>query len=624
MPPRANAASNQPAGMSFVTHPSYKLLDDAEDLYCNASPSNRMLLAMRSTIDHEIDWALNRLCRVSQASVLTDDKLPLLRLKSIPGLVDALFEWPEWYVESWDTVSANQSVFLSLDPLLTRKRKRALAATLILRNASSWDLNMPDLANLPRTRNLTHAALTRLDRSRDSNSEFILHIIDLLFHIGKGALVLPSSVTNPIPALEDIVATSHNRTLIIAAFNTLTLLLTADPKNSANLNPASPALEAALRYLPLFQDEPLLSAALEYLHVHLSNQAMVKAFLLHRELSATLRVLAALLVKEQIRVTVTVPLQPPAKPDPLELSPGQLQSLAVMEEPERCHEWMRLIFEASDEGDITQAEFWTLYQDTFRPFVAERPLLQPQEAIKSASPPQRYVMRGIARKAAPEPNADESECRWDQTRSSCGRPTFDSGAELNVHVREHIASLEPGSTQCPWSTCGRITQSPELLVRHIFTHLPPTQKPAPAPGQREFSQSVRRKDRSLFDIQTVPPPAPETTSIEIPPATSLTTLLILRSIFRTAFVSGEAAMRVDEEHFGFPGLVEEEVQEIEETPGVIESMQREIQGERRGRAAFVGIRETLATLQFADPILQDWVVEMADAIVGDVELDEDM
>ena len=50
-----------------------------------------MLLALRSGIDSEISWALDRLTRLCNNEQFV--------LRAIPGLTDALFEWPVWYVE---------------------------------------------------------------------------------------------------------------------------------------------------------------------------------------------------------------------------------------------------------------------------------------------------------------------------------------------------------------------------------------------------------------------------------------------------------------------------------------------------------------------------------------------
>ena len=49
------------------------------------------MLALRSGIPEEVSWALDRLLRLC-----SNEKF---LLSAIPGLTDALFAWPEWYVE---------------------------------------------------------------------------------------------------------------------------------------------------------------------------------------------------------------------------------------------------------------------------------------------------------------------------------------------------------------------------------------------------------------------------------------------------------------------------------------------------------------------------------------------
>lgn len=602
-----------------------------------------MLLALRCGIDSEIDWALTRLIR------LTHMHMEKFTFRSIPGLLDALFEWPEWYASSWRE-SDEYGLFVSLDSDLARRRRRAHDSLLVLRNASLNNDNAQELSSHPRTRGLISTALSRLQRTHDSNAEFILHTIDLLYAMSTNLVVVPSGPTNPIKHLEDIAHTSNNRAMIISSLQTLTVIL-SNPQNSANLSPTSPALVAALRYLPLFKDRLLLSASLEFLHAHLSNQAMTRAFLLHPELAGTLRVLASVLIAEQDQETVTVDLEqapaPPevepakdqAKPEQpetfYELTGEALETIAAKAEPERCYEWMRAMFRTAPEHELLQVEFWRLYQEPLMPFAQANPLMSATEIIKTVSTvfphaqalvngTGKFVIRGIARKPAPEPRADQCNCLWDQ--GTCTAAPFDAPADLFRHVQTHLMLLPADESRCPWATCSA-APPPDRLASHVLTHLPPPKHAILPPGQQELSLSPAAKKRT---IDAVPPtsfsykrPKPG----KEPPSTSLVALLILRVLFRTAFVSDEAAPRADEEHFGFPGLIEgddDAATDEGDEPAAKERVKRDLDGERRGRAAFVGVRAMLASVQFADPVLQDWVTEMADLTLGDVEVDEDV
>jgi len=68
---------------------------------------------------------------------------------------------------------------------------------------------------------------------------------------------------------------------------------------------------------------------------------------------------------------------------------------------------------------------------------------------------------------------------------------------------------------------------------------------------------------------------------------------------------------VDDEHFGFPGVVEE-VGEKEGDEEKVEDM-RDMEGERRGRKAFVGVRHLLEGVRIVDETLMGWILEMIDA-----------
>ena len=68
----------------------------------------------------------------------------------------------------------------------------------------------------------------------------------------------------------------------------------------------------------------------------------------------------------------------------------------------------------------------------------------------------------------------------------------------------------------------------------------------------------------------------------------------------------EAAPRVDADHFGFPGTVEDDEDGIEDA-SLEDSDER---GARRGRKAFISIGRLLESVQMKEESLMGWVVEM--------------
>lgn len=308
--------------------------------YTEPTTSNRMVLSLRSTINPEIGWALDRLHRLC-----TND---LFILKSLPGLTDALFEWPEWYVREGH-LESEKYAFFSSSPEADRKRRHAIESLFVLRNSATNEPNALELADCRRMQPLIFNALNNLDPESDANTEFLLNIIELLQAISSRVTLphLDSVENNPLRTLLRIAGHSSNRTLIISALTVLGQLFMY-PSNVSRLEAESPALKASIRYLPLFMDKPLVEASLNYLYAHLSHPPIAKAFLLHPSMPSTLRILVSLLLVEQVEEEVSVDITGPvrtvaanttfATPDH-DLTNEELERLLPMPEPTRCYEW---------------------------------------------------------------------------------------------------------------------------------------------------------------------------------------------------------------------------------------------------------------------------------------------
>ncbi|CAK5280592.1 unnamed protein product, partial [Mycena citricolor] len=98
--PQATAQSDRPAPQTVT--------DDYERWYTENVPNNRMVLALRSQIPSEINWALDRILRLSRNEDFS--------LKKISGLRDALYEWPEWYVSDGLQTSNEMHSLFSVPP----------------------------------------------------------------------------------------------------------------------------------------------------------------------------------------------------------------------------------------------------------------------------------------------------------------------------------------------------------------------------------------------------------------------------------------------------------------------------------------------------------------------------
>ncbi|KAF8665261.1 hypothetical protein AX16_000282 [Volvariella volvacea WC 439] len=632
----AYANATRPAGTSYYRTATYQpvqpqtqrpdVRDDYERWYTEGTANNRMVLALRSGIYSEVAWSLDRLCRLCHNEQFL--------LKSIPGLIDALFEWPQWYASEGYKETANPTAMLfSAPPEQTKQRRFALESLFILRNAALHEQNSWELSNHSKTLPLVLDALSNLEPLKDEHTEFLIHSIDLL-HTLTNKLVISASC-NPLVPLHRLVAESSNRSLIISSL-TVTSLLLSNPRNYTYITAQSPALGAAIRYLPLFVDKALIDAALNYLYTHLSHSHMAKAFLLHPEMPGVLRLLVSLLIHEQVEEKVsfdvtgvihTVPATTTSTRDH-DLTPEELQSLLEKPEPQRCFDWMRTMFVAKADGEVTQVDFWNLYKDSFSPYPTKHPLLVASDVIKNVSlvfpqaqamvlqePIQRFIVRGVDRRKDAVVT-EKFKCHWD--RSSCTVAGFATPGELYDHLLQHLSGIEWEECPCLWSTCPKTTTSKAELRLHTLTHLSSSQPPEKHPSQSDTITLPSADSPYPTSMPTVrPPPPPRSTIISYsrptvdPPSTSLTALLCIRLLFRTSFASADAAPRADADHFGFPGIVEEpEDQEMAEV-GNEEDSERE--GERRGRRAFVGVRRLLEGVRIRDEVLMGWITEMMDA-----------
>ncbi|KAF8603967.1 hypothetical protein BDV93DRAFT_472354 [Ceratobasidium sp. AG-I] len=609
-----------------------KLGDGVENWYLENDVSNRMVLALRSGIPSEVGWSLTRL------GVLSHQWGNRFSLQNMPGSLDALFIVPDWYIEHAPTDVVEEEL-LSPDKETWTRRSHALEALLILRNAALEETNFRPVVEHPHTVPFIRDALIKLVPI-ETHAEFIVYTLELLHALGPHLVVpLPPATGDsatqasskkkhkrkrkekpaiPISRIAEISATTDDRALIIASLSALTALVTV-PANTPHIDSCSLALDAALRYLPLTQDRPLLVTALDYLFAHLSYAPASKAFLMNPKMPETVKLLVAILRLEQREeyrsqelpaVPVAASSAPPTHKD-YELSLDELQKLIPIPEPARSIQWMQTVFIASPEEEQTQIILWSLYRDTFTPYSHQYLPLNASDVIRNATiafptaqpmvfqgPPQRFFIRGIGRRQ--QPVEDRFKCLW--ARGTCTAEISKSPEELHRHLEEHLnaAGVVPPA-QCLWSTCTH-TDEPARLGTHVLTHIPSSRAPSDTSHPASLLNTVTYRAAAAH--------SPETTSL------LLTALLVLRLIWRAAIPAtlhaGASVPKADEEHFGFPappGLLDRGTEEDEMGGEALE-------GEKRGVRAFRAVVERMQGVKMADDVLMGWVTEMVESVGG--------
>jgi chromatin structure-remodeling complex subunit RSC9 len=293
---------------------------------------------------------------------------------------------------------------------------------------------------------------------------------------------------------------------------------------------------------------------------------------------------------------------------------------------------MKAMFVPKADGELTQVDFWNLYKDVFTPYHETYPALGASDVIKSVNvvfpqaqamvlpgPVQKFVVRGVDRRKE-DTSTDMFRCQWH--RSQCSATSYKSPGELYEHLFEHIATDETEAADeaelpCLWSTCPVAPLPKAKLRAHVLTHLSSSQ-PLPKHPTQDDTITLPSAQHSYPTTTPTsrPAPPPRKTTITYqrpvidPPSSCLTALLCIRILFRTSFISADEAPRVDADHFGFPGFVEdtEGVDDDQESAGDSEK-----EGERRGRKAFIGVRRLMEDVQIRDETLMSWIAEMVDA-----------
>lgn len=289
---------------------------------------------------------------------------------------------------------------------------------------------------------------------------------------------------------------------------------------------------------------------------------------------------------------------------------------------------------------MTQVEFWTSYRDYFTPYADKHTLLAASDCIKAVNQVypsaqamvvddgdnKRFIIRGITKRKK-FVFAERLMCKWN--RSQCEAKAFPATEGLHEHIKaEHLSSQDsvadggnPDFT-CKWATCQHSAPTLQSLMTHVWTHLPLKLQGSAAlgivPHMTIPSTDDGQQTYLIADATSRKPPPEPRTVVEYPSPSrdplsgSLAALLILRTLFRASFASVEAAPRADNDHFGFPGVIEDE--EADEAAAAMSGDQTESEreGERRGRRAFLGVRSLMEGIHIKDPALMSWIHEMMD------------
>ncbi|KAJ8120862.1 hypothetical protein ONZ43_g2540 [Nemania bipapillata] len=559
----------------------------------------RCLQALRSGIPAEQAFALNHLVKISFER---GDKY---KFDSFLGLAEGLIEkalevgslfyevdWQISYSGCHDNSNPNILDGLEGTPDIL-DRIRNLTPKVILDHLQPADLS-------DRLLHITEAVLTMRNMLMLTDNVkymvevyplrdllcIILHLpsLEMLVEIKHFALDIAEQVTPLLlldssdPLYQTLLAQldSTDRGTILTALRAISRIsMNLEATNKLQGVPAV-VLQNIMNWL-LLNDEELMDACLDFLYQYTAVVANVESLLEAVNMENVIPHLVRLLAHGAKRVKEEKILEPERKalctedvpPLPLDLH----EKLRNTDEPTRCFQWLKILFEEDAESHITQIAIWQAYQGSFGALAGVRSNLSAADFIRNVShvfanaraqiirgpgEVQRFIIEGIRARTVPshyETREEYTRCQWQITKGPFPKPCsqfFLGGEQMWHHVLTSHLNIpidESGKIKnkevtmsCDWAECIRYTTPRKLklaeLTRHIKTHVPFTHKrpqqdgPELAAKRQRKSYITPAKTMSITWEKTVVASDERKPNVEQAAGIPLSAVLVLRNIAR--------------------------------------------------------------------------------------------
>ncbi|KAI0187617.1 hypothetical protein EV127DRAFT_344108 [Xylaria flabelliformis] len=559
----------------------------------------RCLQALRSGIPAEQAFALNHLVKISYER---GDKY---KFDSFLGLAEGLIEKAleignlfydvDWqFSYSGDQDNSNPSILDGLDgtPDIV-ERIRNLAPKPVLDHLQPADFS-------DRLLRITEAVLTMrnmvmLHENAVYMSEvcslkdilcIILHMpeLEMLVEIKHFALDIAEQVTPWLnldsndPLYRTLLAQldSSDRGTILTALRAISRIsMNLEATNKLQCVPAV-VLQNIMNWL-LLNDEELMDACLDFLYQYTAVVENVESLLEAVNMENAVPHLVRLLAHGAKRVKEDRILQPEKKelcteevpPLPFDLH----EKLRNTDEPTRCFQWLKTLFEEDAESHITQIAIWQAYQGSFGALAGVRSNLSAADFIRNVShvfanaraqiirgpgEVQRFIIEGIRARTVPchyETREEYTRCQWQVVKGAVPKRCnqfFLGGEQMWAHVlTAHLGVLvgEDGKIEnkeitmsCDWTDCVKYPAPRAIklaeLTRHIKTHVPSSSKRSqqdsaePASKRQRKSYITPAKTMSLTWEKTVVTSDERKPNVEQAAGIPLSAVLVLRNIAR--------------------------------------------------------------------------------------------
>ncbi|ELR06125.1 RSC chromatin remodeling complex component [Pseudogymnoascus destructans] len=460
----------------------------------------RCLLALKSGVQEEQDYALHHLVKISMER---GDKY---RFESFAGLAEALVDkilevsslfyevtWQVVYPDDgkerdWNTLDglkgtpdilervgklARKAVDDSIHPEnFSDKMLQVVEAALTLRNMVMLEDNAHYVSEMRPLRDMLSIVLNL--PNLEALVELKHYALDIVEQLTK---YLHFSATDPLYLSLLAQLDSPDRGAVLTSLRAISRI-SMNLEDTNRLEGIPPTTLQRILDWTLLDDEDLVNSCLDFLYQYTAVLPNVSLMTHSIDLPSLVAQLTRLLIYGAKETTRDLLLAPPTRrPPPSEIPPipaPLLTALLALDEPERSSKWLRCLFEEDKDEAITQIALWQAYQARFAHAVDKmgRPLLPAAEFIKNVSttfadkaaaqvqagPVQKFIIKGIRIRDAPVDLTGRpyQKCQWTT-------PTPD------------------GTSTRP---CGGFFMEPAEMFEHIFSHhlrVPKTASPSPSP-----------------------------------------------------------------------------------------------------------------------------------------------
>ncbi|KAI9010843.1 hypothetical protein CLU79DRAFT_772916 [Phycomyces nitens] len=475
----------------------------------------RILLALKSSLPNEVDWAFNTLIKFSFASEnFSLDFMPVL-LDLLLGFADPFFDrHVRFMLNGYENTEEERQE----DAMFSTKEdqelfERVLQVFHILRNFSFLDINVRRLAHQEKLRQMLLLGITLPPNSQ--YAELTRHCLDILENIAPQVIV--NSPNHPFLTIISGLLFTNDRALILGAIRWLTRVAVTEI-NERVLGVANPSIVDRLAQLLLVDDEELTAATLEYFYQYSGLHGDFSIQLVQLCPGNLIGLLVGFLSYKSSLVPVSGSVNStihgipsaqwsnptnPVKQKSQQTAPliPDLTNYAHLDEPYRCLGWLKERLEsATIEDTLVLKAIYSQYQTLFglekplgvKEFYTVLKIAFPQPpsveatVANGASPLEDLVLHNV--KYAPAKRPEGLDCRWRECELG-----FETETDLHRHILDdHIDAAKhtengPVSYACGWMTCNRDGfPTRQAIIQHMRIHFAEKTKPQASLKKRDF------------------------------------------------------------------------------------------------------------------------------------------